>query len=176
MVRRRFDLPLFEGHVRLFSGPREPRRETKRHTNSGHIGRFPKGGAYPLLGSEPRRVGVDPLPRGRLRRPQRWPGQDRLFPWHLGAERHSSSPTKQIPLSKRNAKVLQYAQIGELLDTFRDNLCAHFDGERQNGAGERLLTAMAMDACNQRDVELYDVGFEPEEMAESGIAGSKIVR
>ena len=67
-------------------------------------------------------------------------------------------------------------QIGELLDTFRDSLRAHFEGERQNGAGEGLLTAVAMDARSQRDVELYDVGFEPEEMAESCIAGAEIVR
>jgi hypothetical protein len=73
--------------------PRELQRETKRHKNSRHVRHGQEGGVYPLMGSEPRRAGVDPLSRGRPRRPQRRPGHHRLFPWHFGAERHSSRPT-----------------------------------------------------------------------------------
>src|SRR5664280_1686688 len=89
--------------------------------------------------------------------------------------RERFGPTEEIPLDELDAQSTKRLRFGLGLHALGDQHGSGEGGEVAEPGGERLACRIPVDAPDDADVQLHDVGLQLEDVAEAGEAGTGVV-
>ena len=84
-------------------------------------------------------------------------------------------PPEEEALSVAHAEVGERLDLPRALDALGDDRGVDLLGERDQACRQRLAGAVGLDAVDQRPVELDELRLEPEDVAQAGEPGARIV-